>query len=410
MEEIVISDPDPPKQENINPNPITIPKIDSNKNLTTEDNKQQKNISNSNLQQEENQEKLIQNENSNNLTINKETEENMDSKNKNISINDFEFTPKKEKNNEKKLENNIESGYIDLDKILNEKNEFSSLNNLNNNNVYVTEANIIGENKNYETPDVRKKTIISTKKSNTTKKTKILDSLTPIIYRKKIDSKVNLNPLQFRLKKMEENLKKQNEYDYERIMKEIDFQNSKRQKEIEHQKEINVKNLKFSEKLKAMESYREKILNDRVQKILDRQKQFNSQKNSLSLDGNYIKTENGHKKSITIDINNTSSQKKLPDISVKYKLIRQMQKENEDNFCFETNERLKYCEEEHKKNHIIYLKKKEDKIQEFFDKYNERNLKCMLTKKDNENERKENYINQDMFKRLKYNELALEKK
>ena len=418
MEVIVINGPDPRKSENTNPKPentneipVTFPNTESNKKLSTEDNKQEKDISNLNSQQEEIDQKLNKDENSTTLIINKEVEKNMDIINKDNSQNNIEIKPVMEEKNEKKIDNDAESGYIDLNKILNEKNDSSSMNNLNNNNVYVTEANIIKENKNFETPDVRKKTNASVKKNNSTiKKTKMLDSLSPIIHKKKIDSEVNLVHLQYRLKKMEENLQKQNDYDYKRIMKEIDLQRLNKKKEIEHQKEINEKNQKFSEKLKVMESYREKALKDKIQKIIDKQKlKLSTSKNSINLNESPIKTEAYEKKSKTIDVDH-SSRKKLPDISVKYKLIRQMKKENEDNFCFETEEKLKYLEDEHRKNHISYLRKRDEKIQEFSEKYNERNLKCILAKKDNENERKENYMNQYMLKRLRYKELALEKK
>ena len=338
----------------------------------------------------------INTNNSNNETI------------KNSSLNNLSLNAIKEK----------KTGYVDLNKLLNENEP------IYNNKIYFTEANVIKKNSSqtnstrnikknlksnqsinipknivkYETPKVRLRAINDTKKESSTckktninSKTKMLDNLSPVIYSKKVENRNNLSPLQNRLKYLEEEIQKQNEYDYKRIMKELETQYENKKKANEQKKEIELKNQKFQEKLKIMEEHREKLLKDKIKKIQERQKiklkQYekflNEKENSNDLNEN----EN----------NNLTTKEKA-------QMIRQMQKEEEDNFCFETEEKLKFSEKEHRKNYIKYLKKMTQKLKECSDKYNERNLNCINTIKDNEELREENFLAQDMIKRYNYSQ------
>lgn len=261
-----------------------------------------------------------------------------------------------------------ETGYIDVDKLLNEKESINNLN-YNNNKIYFTEANIIKNNNSrtnsakkfpinlksqqnikltksitkYESPQVRLKSINESKKdlkkTNIKIKTKTLDNLSPVVYVRKVDSRNNLSPLQNRLKNLEEEIQKQNEYDYKRIMKEFEVQYQQKLKANEQQKEIEQRNQKFQEKLKIMEEYREKMLKDKIKKIQDRQKLKIQQHEKR------LKTEaNNNEKNLKSVGSDQDYGDDIYNLNSKYKaqMIRKMQKEEEDNFCLETEERLKF--------------------------------------------------------------------
>ena len=324
-----------------------------------------------------------------------------------------------------------ETGYIDVDKLLNEKESINNLN-YNNNKIYFTEANIIKNNNSrtnsakkfpinlksqqnikltksitkYESPQVRLKSINESKKdlkkTNIKIKTKTLDNLSPVVYIRKVDSRNNLSPLQNRLKNLEEEIQKQNEYDYKRIMKEFEIQYANKVKAAEQQKEIEQRNQKYHEKLKIMEEYREKLLKDKIKNIQQRQKlKLQQHEKRINTEAN-----NSIKKSKTIENDHDLNKEDFYNLNSKYKalMIRKMQKEQEDNFCWETEERLKINEKEHRKNYLRYLKKLNKKLKDSSDKYNERNLNCMNTIKDNEEEREENYIEMDSIKRYNYSQ------
>ena len=359
------------------------------------------------------------NTNSNNETI------------KNYSLNNIYPISIKEKDTEKK--NEKEAEYVDIDKILKEKESINDLYS-NNEKIFSTEANVIKKNNpqaksterfpvnlkssqniqlpksitKYDTPQVRLKTIresqkesATCKKTNIKSKTKMLDNLAPIIYVRKIESRNNLNPLQNRLKNLEEEIQKQNEYDYKRIMKEFEVQYQQKLKATEQQKEIEQRNQKFQEKLKIMEEYREKMLKDKIKKIQDRQKLKIQQHEKR------LKTEaNNNEKNLKSVGSDQDYGDDIYNLNSKYKaqMIRKMQKEEEDNFCLETEERLKLNEKEHRRNYLQYLKKLTKKLKDGSENYNERYLNCMNLKKDNEEEREENFIAQDSIKRYNYSQ------
>ena len=110
--------------------------------------------------------------------------------------------------------------------------------------------------------DNRKKT--ESKKKNEKKIN--LDFLSPEIYmRKKMDhTEQNINPLEIKLKRMEQVIQKQCDYDYKRTMQQIKDRLNNIQKNKEKQKHILEEEQKLKEKLKTMEEYREKKIKQQL--------------------------------------------------------------------------------------------------------------------------------------------------
>lgn len=148
---------------------------------------------------------------------------------------------------------------IPIEKIIEEKEEYTSIENilnenqnknniLNNNQIYFTEANTLvpktdihksNSNKIYTLTSIPEYSNIKIKKTAETpmkiksvnyKKNNInicLNNLSPEIYMKKkvkINKETEVNILKNRIKKYEEEIQKQNEYDYKKAMKECKIQ------------------------------------------------------------------------------------------------------------------------------------------------------------------------------------------
>ena len=69
-------------------------------------------------------------------------------------------------------------------------------------------------------------------------------------------NKYNYRPLQYRIKKIEEEVEKQNKYDYQRVMKELQLKYDKERKDKEKERNIIEFHKKLEEKLKSMKEKR----------------------------------------------------------------------------------------------------------------------------------------------------------
>ena len=115
-----------------------------------------------------------------------------------------------------------------------------------------------------------------------------------------------------------------------------------------------------------MEEYREKLLKDKIKKIQDRQKLKIQQHEKR------LKTEaNNNEKNLKSVGSDQDYGDDIYNLNSKYKaqMIRKMQKEEEDNFCLETEERLKLNEKEHRRNYLQYLKKLTKKLKDGSENY-----------------------------------------
>ena len=267
--------------------------------------------------------------------------------------------------------------------------------------VYFTEANIsstprIIYNKNTIPTISSNKIKLRQQNRNSAKRTKnkstSLDNLSPDVYMgkkyKSKHSKKNFDFMSFKIKCVEEEIKKQNQYDFERAMKDIQIKTDNKTKIKERVKRMEEDHQKLIEKLKNMEEFRQKQLKEKINKVNKKQK-IKPNKNNKSQD----------------------ISKKLPPINYnigeKADLIRQRQKEYEEDFCLSTEQKLKENEYFHKKNYLKQCRILSKKIKNKKKIYNERVDKCILATKDNDSEREENYLEKDIMKSYNVNQNVL---
>ena len=329
---------------------------------------------------------------------------------------------------------------------INNNNNNQRNNLLNNNNFYFTETNVIGQSKNDihksssnklytissipEYPEVKKKNFkaetpmkkLASPKGKSTQKTKksinsSLDNLSPEQYMKKrIVNKYNFHPLQYRIKKIEEDIQKQNDYDYQKVMKELQIQYDKKMKNKEKEKQILEEHEKLKEKLKNMEEYRNNLINLKLQKIKERQNKSNSkikknanksqENNSMyniksSIDGNNNNNNSNTIEAYGYNSINKDKTRKLPLIQSmpKYEIIKMMKDKKEDEFCSFTEKRLKDNELIHRKNYLRQLNLINRKLRTQNRLYNQRSIKCLKATQVNEAELEEDYRERDMIRR-----------
>ena len=362
----------------------------------------------------------------------------------------FEKNEKKEVEPEAKKENNLVTNriiqeeadeYSPIEEILKERQNRNNI--MNNNQIYFTEANTLihrdytdlrdihksNSNKLYTLTSIPEYSNIKIKKSaETPMKTKLLinnqntktknknlnlmlNNLSPEIYMKKkfvVNKENDVNFLKIRIKKIEEDIQKRNEYDFKSAMKECKMQFMKDMKNKEKERQMMEENKKFEEKLKNMEEYRKNMINNRIKKILQRQNKNRNKKkvdaNNNSMDNNMteitikerIEKINNEKIFKTLD----SYDEKLPILPgmPKYEIIKMIKDKEEKNFCINTEQRLKDLEKNHRKNYLKHLRMINDKLVKQNELYNIRSEKCMLESK-NPKESEEDYIAKEMLKR-----------
>ena len=352
-------------------------------------------------------------------------------------------------NNDEKNENNFfEIGQkeknILIPKIIVEEEEFSPIekllqenknknNILKNNQIYFTEANTLDSRDYGDIKDIHKSNsnklytltsipeysnVKNEKTAETPMKMKplnqknknnniFLNNLSPEIYMKKKytnDNKNEINSLKIRIKQIEENIQKQNDYDYKSAMRECKLKFIKDMKNKEKEKQIIEEHKKFEEKLKNMEEYRKNLINNKIKRILKRQKNRNKKADN-SIDNSI--TELGIKEKLE-KINNEkiyktldSYEEKLPIIPgmPKYEIIKMIKNKEEKDFCINTEQRLKDLEKIHRNNYLKQLYIINDKLAKQNEIYNIRSEKCINASKEKLEELEENYIEKEMLKR-----------
>ena len=415
-------------------------KVEKNSNIMNNNTKIEKEDSHieskDNIQKDEN---ALNNENIRENDINKIIHENPQSNlekkednQENEQNNQIMMNENETKNNQSEantlnvIEDNAQ--FKTIEKIL-EENQSSNNNIQNNNQIYFTEANILidksqadiqksDSNNLYqlasipENSNVKKNTISKSpiRAKNATKNSKnLLDNLSPDRYKKKkytIDNENEISPLRYRIKKYEEEIQKQNEYDFKSAMKECRILYDREMKKQEKEKQLQEEHKKYEEKLKNMEEYRKNLFNKRVQKIMQKSNRNNNKNNLIenkSLDFNLI--DNNINKKLNEDENviNTveNDRGKLPPIShsQRYKIMKLKKEQNEENFCIKTEKRMKNLEINHRINYLNHLNLINEKIIKQSELYNQRSEKCILATKDRTSELQEEYFSKDMFKR-----------
>ena len=376
--------------------------------------------------------------------------QNPENKNQNINNNEIKY-------------NSLKSE-IPKDNIIEEKDEYKSIEsilqpvnnsyydyqrNINNifsgNQLYFTEARIIGNKSDIhksvsdklytistipEYPGTVKKNLKAAatpirsqilEKGKSTQKNRnnlnsLLNNLSPEQYmKKKVVNNYNFHPLQYRIKMIEEEIQKQNNYDFDRCMKELQMQYEKNKKNKEKEKQILEEHKRLKEKLKNMEEYRANLISQKIEKILQRQKAKNSNKNNnmnksqennsaYSIQNNMIDNSynNNNKNMNTIDAYTTNEKtRKLPIISTKarYEIIKTMKDKKENEFCCSTEKRLRDSAKLHKENYLRQINIMNRKILKQSKIYNQRSLKCLNATKVNDAELEEDYIEKDMIRR-----------
>jgi len=416
------------ENSNIMDNNTKIKKKDSH--IESKDNIQKNDnvFKNENIQ--ENDIKQSSNENpQSNLDNNQKKEDNQRSEQNNFNtINEDEI--KKNSSDTEILHTIVDNGqFKSIEKIL---EEYPSLNDgiTSNNQIYFTEANILvdktqedllkSDNNNNnnnlnqlgsipENSNTKKNTISKTPFKTKNSKN-LLNNISPDRYMKKkytINNESEISPLRFRIKKFEEEIQKQNEYDFKSAMKECKILYDREMKKQEREKQIQEEHKKYEEKLKNMEEYRKNLLNKRVQKIMQKANRNNNKKNMIenrSLDFNLIDNNIINKKLNGDDnvINTLDNDKgKLPPIdhSKRYKIMKLKKEKNEENFCIKTEKRMKSLELNHRINYLNHLDLINEKINKQSELYNQRSEKCILATKDRTSELQEEYFSKDMLKR-----------
>jgi hypothetical protein len=373
-------------------------------------------LKNENIQENDIKQSINENPQSN-LEGNKKKE---DSQQNGENIHENET--KKNSNESGILHTIVDNGqFKTIDKIV-EENPSSNISIKSNNQIYFTETNILvdktqedllkSDNNNlYQLTSIpensyTKKNTISKTPLRTKISKNLLNNLSPDKYMKKkitINNESEISPLRYRIKKYEEEIQKQNEYDFKSAMKECRILYDREMKKQEREKQIQEDHKKYEEKLKNMEEYRKNLLNKRVQKIMQKAKRNNNKKimiENKSLDFNLI--DNNINKKLNGDDNTLDNDGgKLPPInhSQIYKLMKLKKEQNEENFCIKTEKRMKSLELNHHINYLNHLNLINEKIIKQSELYNQRSEKCILATKDRTSELQEEYFSKDMLKR-----------
>ena len=237
-----------------------------------------------------------------------------------------------------------------------------------------------------------------------------LNFLSPEIYmRKKFDhTEHNINPVEIKLKKIENEIQKQFDYDYQRVMQQMKDKLDAINKNKDQQKHILEEEQKLKEKMKAMEEYRENKMKERAKKVLKKQnkntkslKKINKSNTNIDSNNNYINSNNNNSKKYIKTLESTESNKLPPlsNSSKKYQLIRERKAEIEKEFILNTKEDILSLENEHKENYIYQYNKAKDKIKQHNRLYSERNEAYSKYRDDKEKEKNEMYLQKDIKRR-----------
>ena len=326
-------------------------------------------------------------------------------------INETESS-KGNKDNSKDIEKNKSNENIIQKEIINStgsKIYFTDVDYLRYTNKNTTEKSSISKIYSIEViPEYPEKTKVNkTSVIHENKKENKIISGPEIELKKRIKNKHNFIPLQYKIKELEDQIKKQNEYDYKKAMKEFQFNYEQRLKKAEREKIINEKNEKFKNKLKQMEEIRNNLINEKWMKVLEKQnKQHNRNKNAYKgFDfSTYEKTEKNYplkKCQSAIDINYSEKEdQSLPTLQNLSRLeyVKLKKQEAEDEFCNQVLQKIQQNDEIHTRNHKEYLRSINDKLVKQEKIYRQRSHKCFLRIQMKDDELKENYVKREMIK------------
>ena len=309
-------------------------------------------------------------------------------------------------NENENLENIINDNKNNKQVEENEKNERKKT--LINNNLSSIQNNSISNEK-------KNKTILKKKSKNKVN----LNNLSPDIYMGKkmqyTEPNTNPNPIDLKLKKIEELIQKQIDYDYKRTMKEIKDELDNNKKNKEQQKHILEEDKKMKDKLKLMEEYRENKLKEKAEKVIKKQNRLNKnivknkslkKRNMPKLDnGGYSNSYDNYEKT-AVSINRNKNKKRLPPISStpNYMLKKEM---IEKEFIENTDEIIKSLDLFHKENYLLQYNKSSEKIKEHNKKHDERNGLYSKYRSERELIKAENLIKKDIDKRYNIRQTLL---
>ena len=251
-----------------------------------------------------------------------------------------------------------------------------------------------------------------------------LNNLSPKDYmRKKFVYKYNFKPLQYKIAKIKEEIEKQNKYDYERVMKELQLKYEKEIKNREKEKNILEFHKKIEEKLKSMEEKRTKLYNQRLEKILTKQKSRRIIKTKKNLNKSCDNNISYNVQTYTIETNNNVNQinsygynqydnernEKLPIIQgvPKYEMIKIMKERLEEEFCNDIIKKIKDKEINHRKNYLKKLYNINDKIKKQNKLYRQRSMQCLFVKKNKDHGLEEELLKRDMLKRYNIKQVLI---
>ena len=254
----------------------------------------------------------------------------------------------------------------------------------------------------------------SAKKIDLKKLNEKLNNLSPKDYmKKKFVNKYNFHPLEYRIKKIQEEIEKQNKYDYERVMKEFQLKYDKEIKNREKEKNILEFHKKVEEKLKNMAEKRIQLYNERLERITTK-KRHNSN-NKIRLKKNLSKSSENiflykknnttisNKNVNTIDTYGYTNDKteKLPIIQnlPKYELVRIMKEKLENEFCCNIKQQLKERDIIHRKNYLKHLYNINNKLIKQNKLFRQRSMQCLKATKNRNAELEEEFIQRDSIKR-----------
>ena len=395
---------------------------------------------------------------STNLTKEETVQQNQEKNKQNFNYNSLKSDNSKiiEQNEDKniKMEENktIESILQPINKIyINQRNKKNNVQNVNK--LYFTDTNIIGTKTNnnlhksksnnlytislspinsnispkflkVESPiqshiELKDKSIKKNKKMINFK----LNNLSPKQYMKKrVINNFNFQPFQYKIKILEEQMQKQNKYDFEQAMKDMKMEYDKKLKSKEKEKRIIKENQKLKEKLKNMEEYRNNLLNQKLQKLIEKE---NNSKNEVKINLYKNRERNSmhnlksriNRNTIIGKIMNTinfnsvinEKEKKLPSIQSvpKYQIIKKIKEKKEEDFCFDTEKKLKENEKNHRKNYLRHLKQLNNRLKKKNKLYEQRIKRCLKSQQYIEEELKEDYIEKDIKRRYNINQNIL---
>ena len=220
------------------------------------------------------------------------------------------------------------------------------------------------------------------KKKNPSNK---LNNIPPEVYmRKRITpSDLTLNySYEPKFKKIEEYLQMQCDYDFNRVMQEMKIKYENKKKLLKQQKLILEEEKKYREKIKNMQEFQSNILNQKIEKILKKQKSFNNKNKSKTIENQKL----SRKRLAKIQKNNPN-------------LCKLKVKQDEDEFILNVEEKIKNSEMLHKYNHNRQLNLINDKINENKEKYNLRNEKCIQYESEKKAAIEKNFLDKDMMQR-----------